>query len=938
MDTKRPLLVLIDASSFIFRAFYAIRQLSTKAGIPTNATFGFANMILKVLEDLAPTHIAVVYDTKHPSFRKERYAEYKANRSEMPDELQPQIPYIKKFVEAMGLPRFEKPGLEADDIIAALAHFARKKKEDVCIVSSDKDLMQLVNEHTWMFDTMKNLRIGPQEVKEKMGVGPELIADYLGIVGDSSDNIPGVKGIGPKGAVSLLEQYGNLEGIYANLDNMKPNKQLEHLKAHKESAFLSRELATVRTDVGIDFDWKELEVKPVFGDELKALLAELEFTRLADRIAKLATGDASAAGKRAAAPAAPEVAGAESAARVSPAGARAEAEVRAGDRVKGLSPRYECITSLETLDKIFAKYKSAEKLAFDTETTGLGFGATIVGFSFCAADTEAFYVPLYHEQLGEQCEPKAALDRLAKFLKDKRIVGQNLKYDMNILRRHGVVLDPDCVYFDTMIASYVLEPSDRHNMDDLSEKYLGHTTIKYKDVCGSGKSEISFAQVDLARATEYAAEDAHVTWLLYQTLAPLLAERPALERIFREIELPLVPVLADMEWAGVKIDKAHLRRLSEEFADTLKRLEIEAYAAAGGEFNIASPKQLQEVLFEKLKLPTMKKTKTGYSTDVEVLQKLAILHDLPAIILNYREVAKLKSTYVDVLPELADAEDRVHTNYQQTVAATGRLSSSDPNLQNIPIRTPLGKKIREAFVPAKGCVLLGADYSQIELRILAHMCGDKHLKNAFAKGQDIHSDTAARVFHIMPDEVTPEMRRKAKAINFGLLYGKTAFSLAEELKITRKEATDIIDSYFRQYPTVKQFLENLIEKARETGYAETLYGRRRRIDGINDRNKMIRNMADRMATNTPIQGTAADLMKLAMDRVFATLKKEKVQSRMILQVHDELVLEVPESEVQEVSALVKRTMESAGALPGFPKIDVPLTVEVGTGKSWLAIQ
>jgi DNA polymerase-1 len=750
-----------------------------------------------------------------------------------------------------------------------------------------------------------------------MGVEPALIADYLGIVGDSSDNIPGVKGIGPKGAVALLEEFGSLEGVYENIDKVKAGKLRDNLIAAKENAILSKELATVRWDVGVEFTWDNLECRPNFSEEMRALLTELEFLKLGERIERLANGSSKSKG--------------------TPLPQSTEASSSVSDMVARFAAKYTCIQDDAALAALFDRLDKEPIIAFDTETTGLGHGARLVGFSLCASDTEAFYIPLRHVTEDKQCDLSLAIAGLTNFLKGKKIVGQNLKYDWNILRAEDLRPGSGSVFFDTMLASYALEPGERHGMDELSRRILGHETIKYSDVCGTGKNEISFTHVELDRATAYAAEDAHVTWLLFRELSKAIEKEPTLGKVFREIDLPLVDVLADMEWQGVRVDRAHLETLAQEFTVDLARLEKEAHLSAGQEFNLASPKQLQEILFGKLNLPAFKKTKTGFSTDVEVLEKLAVMHELPAIILSYREIAKLKSTYVDVLPLLADGEARVHTSYNLTVAATGRLSSSDPNLQNIPIRTELGKKIRAAFVSKPGHQLLGADYSQIELRVLAHLSGDEALVAAFKRGDDIHALTAAKIFEVDASDVTPDLRRKAKAINFGLLYGKTAFSLAEELAITRAEAANIIEAYFAQYPTVKKFLDGLVESAREKGYAETLYGRRRKIQGINDRNKMVKNMAERMATNTPIQGTAADLMKLAMIRVHNEIAKSQTKAKLILQVHDELVLEVPDSEVAAIGELVKRVMEGVGRLPGFPQIEVPLTVEIGHGPNWLEI-
>jgi DNA polymerase-1 len=928
MVAKRPLFCLIDASSFIFRAFYAVRPLSNKAGLPTNALFGFANMILKVLEEMQPTHIAVVYDTKHPSFRKEMYGEYKANRSAMPEDLIPQIPYIKKFIECLGLPAFEKPGFEADDIIATLADRAAhlsQEHADVAIVSSDKDLMQLVNDHIYLFDTMKDQKFTRAEVKEKLGVGPELVADYLGIVGDSSDNIPGVKGIGPKGAVALLEQFGSLEGIYEKIDEVKKDGQRKTLIECKDQALLSKKLATVIRDMPLETDWHSLRCEPKPSEELFTLLQEVEFAALEKRMRSWKMD------KIGAPPA-------DHPAAMTPV--TGERVAPANDEVAARKKEYVQVKSLAELKAAIAGLP-AGPIVLDTETTSLAIHeADLVGFSFCGDGATSYYVPVGHvnpesgELLPEQAPLKDAMRVFGEALRGRMIAGQNLKYDINILRRNGIDIEPSQVFFDTMIASYVLEPESRHGLDLLAAKHLGHKNIAYTDLCGEGKKQIPFSHVDPARATEYAAEDSHVAFLLMEKLSAYLNETPSLAEVFREIDLPLVPVLADMEWEGVSIDIPHLKQVSEDFAADLAQLEKRAHELAGGEFNLSSPKQLQKILFEDLKLPAMKKTKTGFSTDVDVLQKLSHLHELPKIILEHRELSKLKGTYVDVLPTLVNPETkRVHGTFNQTVAATGRLSSSDPNLQNIPIRTMSGKLVREAFIARPGNVLLGADYSQIELRILASMSGDDLLTQAFREGRDVHALTASQMFAVPLKEVTDDQRRKAKAINFGLIYGKSAFALAEDLEISRTEAAEIIKKYFAQYPTIRAFLDSLFVKAKETGYAETVFGRRRPIEGIHSQNKMILGMAERMATNTPIQGTAADIVKIAMDKLCRALGEAGLKAKMIMQVHDELVLEVPEGEVEKAKALVKKHMEAAGG----DKIKVPLTVEIGVAKNWLAL-
>ena len=925
---KRSLFCLIDASSFIFRAFYAVRPLSNKAGLPTNAVFGFANMVLKVLENLQPTHIAVVYDTKHPSFRKEMYAEYKANRSAMPEDLVPQMPYVKKFVETLGLPGFEQAGFEADDIIGTLAERAAhmNAEADVCIVSSDKDLMQLVNDHIYLYDTMKEVKYTPAEVKEKLGVPPSQVADYLGIVGDTSDNIPGVKGIGPKGAVALLEQFGTVEAIFERISEVKKEGQRNQLLECKEQALLSKKLATVDRNMRLETDWHSLRCEPKAGEAFFALLQELEFSGLEKRMRAWSMDGGT--------PLEPALASAPTSATPHTlSGPRVDLVRQARKEYKILRTLPELQAALETLAK-------APFLAVDTETTSLAIhDAQIVGFSFCGHAGHAYYAPLAHKEENGEFSPdqlprESALGLFGQFLRGRKLVGQNLKYDLNIFRGAGVPISNDQVFFDTMIASYILAPETRHGMDALSDRYLNHHTITYSELCGEGKSQICFSRVPIEKAGEYAAEDAHVTFLLMGVLHQALQEQPELERVFREIDLPLVSVLAKMEWEGVAIDEAHLAKVSAEFAKLLLALETRAHELAGSEFNLGSPKQLGKVLFEDLKLPVVKKTKTGFSTDVDVLQKLKGLHELPEVILEHRELSKLKGTYVDVLPTIQNkVTGRVHTSYNQTIAATGRLSSTDPNLQNIPIRTASGRLVRQAFIPREGSLLLGADYSQVELRILASMSGDQLLVRAFTEGQDVHALTASELFGVKIQDVDSDQRRKAKAINFGLLYGKGAFALSEDLGVSCTEASDIIARYFARYPTIRAFLDDLKDSAKRTGYAETVFGRRRHIEGIQSQNKMLLAAAERMAVNTPIQGTAADLIKIAMIRLQGALEAGKWEAKLIMQVHDELVLDVPRAEVEAVKALVINHMEGAGR----GKIHVPLTVEAGAAKNWLEI-
>lgn len=919
-----PLFCIIDASSFVFRAYYAIRHLSNSAGTPTNATFGFANMILKALETLQPEYLAVVFDTKEPSYRNEIYPEYKANRGVMPEDLVPQMPYIKGLVQALGLPFLERPGFEADDIIATLAKRAEADKtiKSVCIVSSDKDLMQLVHDKTYMYDTMKEVTYDRAAVEAKMGVPPEQVLDFLSLVGDSSDNIPGVKGIGPKTAVNLLKEHKTLDGLYENVDSLKKSKMKENLITLKDNAYMSRDLARLTDDLDLEVNWDFYACKPEPSGDFIEMMKELELQKIADRARALSGGKGKSTGGDA---------GQSDA-------ADSNITANSGDSVAALKARYTCLHNIDDLKKAFKKLEKSEAVAFDTETDSLNVTkAKIVGFSFCADDKEAFYVPVDHSE-GDQCDREAALKLFQEFLNNKKCVAQNAKYDYNVMRSNGFAIKPEAIYFDTMIASFILDAEGRHGLDTLALKHFEHENIKYESVCGKGRQQISFREVPLDKATDYAAEDAHVTWLLFEKFRRELDAIPELAKIFEKIEIPLITVLADMEYEGIRVDSAYLGELSLNFAQEIGQLEHAAHELAGEEFNLASPKQLQVILFEKMGLPAGKKTKTGYSTNVDVLKRLALTHELPAVILNHREISKLKSTYVDVLPELADENERVHTSYMQTGAATGRLSSVDPNLQNIPIRTELGKKIRESFIPRDGWYLIGADYSQIELRVLAQMCGDEVLIKAFQNGDDIHNITAHRIFGADLDDVDPDQRRKAKAINFGLIYGKSAFSLAEELAISRAEAAEIIREYFAAYPKVKAFLDDLPEQCKQKGYSETWFGRRRPIAGIRSANKIVANAAARVAMNSPLQGTAADLIKLAMLGVHKAIVKSKISARMLLQVHDELVLEAPENEIDTVREILEKEMPAAGKTKGFREFSVPLEIDVGVGKDWLGLK
>lgn len=890
----RERIIVIDGSGYFFRAFFAIRQLSTSKGFPTNAVFGFINMLMKVLDNEKPTKLAIAFDTAKPSFRKERYAEYKSNRSAPPEDLVKQIPYIFRAVDAFGIPRLEKPGFEADDIIGTLATRAVKDGYSVEIITGDKDLMQLVSDDVRIYDTMKDKRIDADGVKERFGVTPAQVVDLLALMGDSSDNIPGVSGIGEKTAAELINQFGSLDGIYRHLDEIKQPKRRETLAKEKETAYLSQELATVQCDMDLSLDWSTLDYRGPKLDELQALFTELEFTALLKRFG-LKTGDSPASGY-----------------------------------VKG---SYETVRDEARLKEILGELARSPRVAVDTETTSLTVqSASLVGVSLAGHEGKAYYVPVGHrapaggERLADQIPEARARELLKPFLEDAKIpkIGQNLKYDMQILRRWGIELRG--IEADTLIASYLIDPSAPHNLDALALRYLGHQNITYEEVAGKGKAQISFAEVPLDKATEYSGEDADVTLRLHGKLVPDL-EKQQLTRLFHDVEMPLVDVLAEMEYCGVLIDAPRLSEMGESLQDEMAAVESRVHGFAGGPFNINSPKQLSQVLFEKLKLPVIRKTKTGISTDENVLQQLCSQHEICTHILKYRELQKLRSTYVEgLLAEIHPETGRVHTSYNQTVTATGRLSSSNPNLQNIPVGGDKRYDIRSVFVCEEGHELLSADYSQVELRLMADMSGDRELSRAFLEDQDVHEFTGRLIFGT--STITPEQRRIAKTINFGVIYGQTPFGLSQTLKIPPGQAKDFIEAYFKRYTGVQAFLKKLVEEARAKGYVTTLLGRRRHFPDIRSENRMTREMAERAAINAPIQGTAADMIKKAMVSLHRRLRLERLRARMILQVHDELVFEVPVDEKKRVEAIVRDEMEHA------LNLNVPLKVDMGWGKNW----
>ncbi len=894
---KKPKLYLIDGSSYIFRAFYGIRQfLSNSKGLPTNALYGFTTMLSKVVRDEQPDYLAVVFDSKAKTFRHEMYPDYKANRDTPPEELAQQFPYFEPLVAAFNMVSMRQDGYEADDIIGTLAKMGEQAGMAVTIVSGDKDMMQLISPNVHMLDTMKDKRFEKPEVIDKFGVPPDKVIEVMGLMGDSSDNIPGVKGVGPKTATELIQKYGSIEKLYKNIDKIEKEKLKEKLETDKDNALLSRRLVTIDTEMKLDCQVEDLKMKEPDTDKLRAMFTELEFRSL---LADL--------------PEAGEEAG-------EPPGA---------DRQQKIERHYQTILDEKALDALVKKLKKAKEFALDLETTSKHpTRAEMVGISFSWAEGEACYIPVSHRYLGvpEQLDKQKVIEALKPLLQDGKLkkFGHNIKYDLIVLANEGVALKG--IAFDSMLASYVLDPSKRqHGLDALALELLGHQNITYADVAGKGAKQIGFDEVEIEPAAEYAAEDSDITWRLTHALKARLKDETL--KLYEELELPLIEVLADMEMTGVRVDREHLAKLSRQLDKDLKKLEDEIYALAGEPFNINSPKQLGVILFEKLELRVIKKTKTGPSTDMSVMEELAGEHELPDRIVNYRQLSKLKSTYIDALPlEIYEKTGRVHTSYNQTVAATGRLSSSDPNLQNIPIRSDLGKEIRRAFVADQNGWLLSADYSQIELRILAHLSDDPALIRAFKKGEDIHSRTAAEIFGQPLDAVDEEGRRMAKAVNFGIVYGLSAFGLSRQLKISPKNAKKFIDQYFDLYKNVKTFMERTIEEARQCGYTVTVMNRRRYLPDLNSKNRQVREAAERMAINSPVQGSAADMIKVAMIRLHQKLAKLK--SKMIMQVHDELVFECPAKEKKEVESLVKKEME------GVWPMQVPVVVHLEWGQNW----
>ncbi|UTW06027.1 DNA polymerase I [Pseudomonas benzenivorans] len=918
-------LVLVDGSSYLYRAFHALPPLTTSKGLPTGAVKGVLNMLKSLRKQYPGSPFAVVFDAKGGTFRDELYAEYKANRPSMPDDLRVQVEPLHASVRALGLPLLCVEGVEADDVIGTLARQGAAQGRDVVISTGDKDMAQLVCPHVTLVNTMTGSVYDVDGVKEKFGVGPELIIDYLALMGDKVDNIPGVPGVGEKTALGLLVGIGGgLDVLYANLDKVPalPIRGAKTLPAkleeHREMAYLSYELATIKLDVPLNIEIDALQPGEPDQAALAELYAELEFKSWLDDLLRqdkrLAQQAAAPAGDLFAAPAAETTAEA----------AAVEAD-------------YQVVLEQDQFETWLGKLKAAELIAFDSETTSLDAQqAQLVGLSFAVSAHEAAYIPLAHSYMGvpRQLDRDAVLQALKPILEDpaKAKVGQHAKYDINVLANASTPIAVQGVAFDTMLESYVLDATaTRHDMDSLALKYLGHSTTRFEDIAGKGAKQLTFDQIALEQAGPYAAEDADITLRLHQTLWARLETEPSLAKVLREIEMPLVPVLARIERQGALVDAKLLGEHSQELGDKLVELERQAFAIAGEEFNLASPKQLGVILYEKLGLPIISKTAKGQPSTAEaVLAELAEQDfELPKVLMQYRSLSKLKSTYTDRLPEQINPRTgRIHTSYHQAVAATGRLSSSDPNLQNIPIRTAEGRRIRQAFVAPKGYKLLAADYSQIELRIMAHLARDEGLLDAFRHDRDVHRATAAEVFGVALDEVTTEQRRSAKAINFGLIYGMSAFGLAKQIGVDRKQSQAYIDRYFSRYPGVLAYMERTREQAAQQGFVETLFGRRLYLPEINAKNQALRKGAERTAINAPMQGTAADIMKRAMVAVDAWLSESGLDAKVILQVHDELVLEVREDLLEQVGERIKALMGGAAELA------VPLLVEVGVGNNW----
>ena len=903
--TKTHPVVLIDASGWLFRAYHALPSLTNPQGESTGAAYGMINMLRRLQRDIEPQRIAVVFDAPGRTFREDIYPDYKANRDETPEELLSQFPKIEELIQALGLPLLRVDGVEADDVIGTLAKLATAKGESVVIVTSDKDLAQLVNAHVSLFDTMNNRHLDSAGVVAKFGVPPDRIVDYLSLTGDTSDNIPGVPLVGPKTAAKWMAAYGSLDGIMQHADAIK-GRAGENLRAHLDQLPIARQLATIQCDVDLPIGIDDLHPRPPNKEKLKTLYRQLGFGRL---LAELDRDNE-----------------------------KNQADQTSSNRRSPLrSSRGTETTIVLTKDQfraMLAELQRAELISIDTETDSLdALQARLVGLSFSTHPGRGWYVPTGHDYLGapDQLDRSDVIEGLRPLLTNaaKPKAGQHLKYDLNVLMQHG--LDLKGIAYDTMLESYVLDASsNRHDLDTLAERHLNHRTIRYDDLTGKGRTRITFNQVEVEKAAPYAAEDADIVLRLHDTLYPKILKIPSLERLFLDVEMPLVSVLARMEREGVKVDSDCLAKLSTELANRMAELEKQAWIEAGTEFNLGSTKQLQTVLFEKLQLPVMGKTPKGDpSTAESTLEMLAAKHPLPRHVLDWRQLAKLRSTYAETLPkQINPRTGRIHTSYHQAVAITGRLSSSDPNLQNIPVRSADGRRIRQAFIAEEGCLLLSVDYSQIELRLMAHLSGDHRLQQAFHENLDIHRATASEVFGLDLSAIDSDQRRTAKAINFGLIYGMSAFGLARQLGIPRSDAQAYINRFFNRYPKVKDFMESTRERARSQGYVETLYGRRLYLPDINSRNAGLRQYAERTAINAPLQGTAADLIKSAMIDLAQWLPVNAPNVHMILQVHDELVFEGPSQTLQATAKAIGQRMCL------IRKLDVSLAADWGLGKSW----
>ncbi len=892
-------LILVDGSSYLYRAFHALPELANSQGQQTGAVYGVINMLRKLIKDYQPELMAVIFDARGKTFRDDLYAEYKANRPPMPSELSEQVEPLLEIIKSMGLPLLQVSGVEADDVIGTLAVQAAAAGIDTVISTGDKDMAQLVNERVTLINTMSNTRMDREAVIEKFGVPPERIIDYLALMGDSVDNIPGVPKVGPKTAAKWLNEYGTLDDVIAQADSIK-GKVGDNLRDSLEQLPLSYQLATIKCDVALEETPDNLKITSENSENLRDLFTRMNFNTW---LRQLEGGDT-------------------------------QQTEEVADIPATVTGEYETVLDKTAFDKWLKQLNDAALFAFDTETTSLNYmQAEIVGVSFSVEPGKAAYVPLAHDYPGapDQLDRETILNQLKPLLEDKNKakLGHHLKYDRNVLANHGITLDG--IAYDTMLESYVLDSiASRHDLDSLAKKYLNHENIKFEHVAGKGVKQLTFNQVGLEEATPYAAEDADICLQLHNIFWPKLKKQKSVVPVFNDIEVPLIPVLSDMEQTGVKVDTEMLIKQSHELASRMLELEQDAYELAGEAFNLASPKQIQAILYGKQGLPVLAKTPKGAPSTAEaVMQELALDYPLPKKILDYRSLSKLKSTYTDRLPEqVCPHTGRVHTSYHQAVAATGRLSSSDPNLQNIPIRTEEGRRIRQAFIPEPGYRMLAADYSQIELRIMAHLSGDEGLLVAFSAGEDIHRATAGEVFGVAPDKVTMDQRRSAKAINFGLIYGMSAFGLAKQLGIKRGEAQSYVDLYFERYPGVKAYMEKTREQAREQGFVETLFGRRLYLPEINARNGQRRQAAERTAINAPMQGTAADIIKRAMLAVDHWLSNEQPDVRMIMQVHDELVFEVIEAQLESATTKICSLMEQAAELA------VPLIVEAGVGSNW----